>query len=132
MSNDGEIKKIAIERAKVLNSSVLIKFQQINSVAEAKSLVGKEIAVLKEECVKLPQDRYYTFDLIGLQVVLSNGELIGTLKDVELYPVQDLLIIQTIDGNETMVPFVKEIVPVVDLEEKKIIINNIPGLFDED
>ena len=38
---------------------------------------------------------------------------------------------ETLHGNETMVPFVEAIVPVVDLEEKKIIINNLPGLFDE-
>jgi 16S rRNA processing protein RimM len=131
VSKDGDVKKITIDRAKLLDGFVLIKFNEINSVAEAKTLVGNEIAILKKECIKLPQDRYYTFDLIGLQVVLSNGELIGTLQDVELHPEQDLLIIQTIQGHKALVPFVKEIVPVVDLGGKKIILHNLPGLLDE-
>lgn len=128
---DGEIKNIAIEKTKILNSTVLIKFQDINSIQEVKAIIGSEIAVLKEECIKLPQDSYYIFDLIGLQVVLSHGEFIGTVEDIELNSAQDLLIVKSLHGNEVMVPFVKELIPKVSLTDKKIVVNNIPGLFDE-
>ena len=129
--NNGEIKKIAVEKARILKGTVLIKFHEINSILEAKAIVGSEIAVLKEESVKPPLDTYYIFDLIGLQVVLSHGELIGTIQDVESHSAQDLLIVKSIHGNEVMIPFVKELVPEVSIKKKQIIVNKIPGLFDE-
>ena len=41
---------------------------------------------------------------------------------------QDLLTIRTTDGRDALVPFVKALVPVVDLETRKIVIADRPGL----
>ena len=41
---------------------------------------------------------------------------------------QDLLTIRTPDRRDALVPFVKALVPVVDLAEKKVVIADRPGL----
>lgn len=128
----GKRYKIAIEKTKPAKGTVIIKIKGINSISEAEAVVGNEVAILREECAELPPDTYYIFDLIGLQVVLSHGELIGTVEDVHAFPAQDILFVKSLDGREIMIPFVKDIVPEVSFSQKKIIVNNIEGLLYEE
>ncbi len=132
MPINGKYFKITIEKAKLTKGIVIIKIKGINSISEAEAVVGNEIVILREDCVKLPPDTYYIFDLIGLQVVLSHGKLIGTVEDVHAFPAQDILFVKTLDGRDIMIPFVKEIVPEVSFSQKKIIVNNIEGLLNEE
>ena len=41
----------------------------------------------------------------------------------------DLLSVKDNNGKEHLVPFVKEIVPVVDIKNKRVVVNNIEGLI---
>ncbi len=132
VSVHGARKEISIEKAKVLRDIVLLKIRGIDSISEAEKYRGDEIVIMPEDRFKLPPDYYYESDLIGMQVVLSHGEMIGTIVDVQSYPAQDLLIVKTGSGREILLPFVKEIVPELLPEEGKVIVNNISGLFDEE
>ena len=133
VSKAGNLFENVIQNVKIRKKdSIFIKFNGINSISEASELVGAEIAINKEDCVKLPPDFYYLFDLVGMQVVLSHNGVVGTIEDIESSMAQDILLVKTISGKNVMVPFVKEIVPEVLMNEKKVIVNNISGLFDEE
>ena len=41
---------------------------------------------------------------------------------------QDLLTVRTADGRDTLVPFVKELVPEVDLAARRVVVADRPGL----
>jgi 16S rRNA processing protein RimM len=75
------------------------------------------------------EDAWYDHQLVGLRV-LRDGVQVGTVKLVEHLPAQDLLIVRT-DSGEVMVPFVKAIVPSVDLAEGVITVTPPAGLFEE-
>ena len=132
VSGSGAQKEIAIERAKVLRDIVLLKIRDIDSISEAEKYRGSEIVVMPEDRIELPPDYYFESDLIGMQVVLSHGQEIGTIVDVQSYPAQDMLIVKTVSGREILLPFVKEIVPELLPEERKVVVNNISGLIDEE
>ncbi|ARJ04830.1 ribosome maturation factor RimM [Cnuibacter physcomitrellae] len=74
-------------------------------------------------------DEWFDHQLVGLSVV-RDGVAVGTVKLVEHLPAQDLLIVKTADG-EVMVPFVKEIVPSVDLDAGVVTVTPPAGLFEE-
>jgi 16S rRNA processing protein RimM len=73
-------------------------------------------------------DEFHDHDLIGLRVETLAGEVVGTVDDV-LHHGQDLLVVRRAAG-ETMIPFVRPIVPEVDLPGGRMIINPPPGLLD--
>jgi 16S rRNA processing protein RimM len=75
------------------------------------------------------EDAWYDHQLVGLAVV-RDGEQIGTLTRLEHLPAQDLLIVKTAAG-EVMIPFVKAIVPSVDLAARIITITPPPGLLED-
>ena len=64
-------------------------------------------------------DEYHVLQLIGCQVILEGGEVFGEVTDVINLPGQDLLAIST-NGGEQLIPFVHQLVPAVDIKNKKI------------
>ena len=66
-------------------------------------------------------DEYHVLQLIGCQAVLESGENYGEVIDVINLPSQDLLSIKTPEG-ERLIPFVHQLVPTVDIVNKKVIV----------
>jgi 16S rRNA processing protein RimM len=64
-------------------------------------------------------DDYHVLQLIGCTAVLESGKEFGTVSDVINLPGQDLLAINTPNG-EVLIPFVHQLVPVVDIKNKKL------------
>jgi 16S rRNA processing protein RimM len=61
---------------------------------------------------------------------MRDGIPIGTISRVDHFPGQDLLVVKT-ESSEVMVPFVKEIVPEVDIDAGTITLTPPGGLFEE-
>jgi len=73
-------------------------------------------------------DEYYDHQLIGLAAQDTDGAVLGEVSGLVHGGAQDLLTIRTPDGREALVPFVKALVPVVDLAGRKVVIEDRPGL----
>jgi len=75
------------------------------------------------------EDAWYDHQLIGL-AVMRDGVKIGTIARLEHMPAQDLLIVNTPNGD-VMIPFVKAIVPSVDVAAGTVTITPPLGLLEE-
>ena len=99
------------------------------SAAEALVKAILWIDLDEAEAVSDEEDAWYDHQLIGLKVV-RDGVEVGTVRLVEHMPAQDLLLVKTPTG-EVMVPFVKAIVPAVDLAAGIVTVTPPAGLFEE-
>jgi len=86
----------------------------------AELLRGKEVFCEKEEILK-DEDSYFIQDIIGCDLVLSSGKVLGKIKNVYSSNV-DVFVIDTAEG-EASFPFVKRLDPVVDLENKTVTVD---------
>lgn len=77
-----------------------------------------------------PEAGFYEDDLIGMQVVASSGDLVGTVSGLHTRPAQDLLEISRPGGPPVLVPFVAALVPEVDTARRRIVIDPPAGLLD--
>ncbi|WP_174774799.1 MULTISPECIES: ribosome maturation factor RimM [Cryobacterium] len=98
---------------------------------EAAEALAKAILWIDQDDEEQPdeEDAWYDHQLVGLAVV-RDGEKIGTITRLEHLPAQDLLIVKTPAG-EVMIPFVKAIVPSVDITTGIVTITPPPGLLEE-
>ena len=98
---------------------------------EAAEALAKAILWIDQDSAEQSDedDAWYDHQLVGLSVV-RDGVQVGTLARLEHLPAQDLLIVKTPAG-EVMVPFVKAIVPSVDVKAGIITVTPPPGLFEE-
>jgi 16S rRNA processing protein RimM len=67
------------------------------------------------------EDEYHVMQLIGCAAVLESGQTFGEITDVINLPGQDLLAIKTAQG-EQLIPFVHQLVPTVDIANKKVVV----------
>ena len=66
-------------------------------------------------------DDYHVLQLIGCKAFLETGELFGEVTDVVNLPGQDLLAVKT-PTREVLIPFVHQLVPIVDVVAKRIVV----------
>jgi len=104
-----------------------ISFEGIDNREAAEAIRGREVLVAERRT--LGEGEFWPRDLIGLSVVDVTGQMIGVVNEVIFGPGQDRLVVTRSDGAGYEVPFVDELVPVVDLAEGRIVIAPIPGLL---
>ncbi|MFV0427866.1 MAG: ribosome maturation factor RimM [Arachnia sp.] len=75
-------------------------------------------------------DEYYDRQLIGVRVLDHAGRNAGTITAVVHFPAQDLLEIDA-HGTQRLVPFVRDLVPTVDLAAGTVTLADVPGLLDD-
>ena len=111
----------------------IIKFQGINTRDHAEELKKYKILVKTSELPKLKKEEFHLLELIDLEVkTVENNQLevIGKVINLENEK-NNLLVIKLFKNQkEVFIPFVKEIVPLVDIKNNFIIINPPNGLLD--
>ena len=105
-----------------------VKVEEINTKEEALERKGCFVEALKDNKV-LNKGDYYFSDLEKCDVYDSNGCRLGKVKKVEEFPSCDTLRVVRDNGKDFFVPFVKDFIISVDIENQKIIINVIEGML---
>ena len=114
------------------SGQLLVAFAGITDRTAAADLTGSWLSV---DSSQLPDtgdpDEFRDYELIGLSVRTCAGDPVGVVTDVLHYG-QDLLVVRRQDesGGEALVPFVKAIVPQVDVAAGVLVIDPPPGLLD--
>ncbi|RKR90737.1 16S rRNA processing protein RimM [Micromonospora pisi] len=75
-------------------------------------------------------DEFNDHQLVGLTVVSPSGETLGEVTRIDHAPASDLLVLRRPEGGTALVPFVKAIVPEVDLAAGRVVVDAPAGLFD--
>jgi 16S rRNA processing protein RimM len=79
---------------------------------------GAELAVPRAALPKLGEEEYYVFELVGLDVVEEGGRVLGRVQDVQAYPANDIL---ELDSGLAL-PLVEDCVREVDLPGGRIVV----------
>ncbi|TFV81880.1 ribosome maturation factor RimM [Microbacterium sp. dk485] len=123
-------KTLTVREFRWMNSHAVAFFEGVDDRSAAEELV-RAILWIDEDAAASPaeDDAWYDHQLVGLDVV-RDGEVVGRVARVDHMPAQDLLIV-TAGEREVLVPFVKAIVPEVDVSAGRVVVTPPPGLFEE-
>ncbi len=121
-------RELTVRSARSHRDRFLVHFEGAVDRESAQGLRGA-LYVDPSAVRELEESEFWEADLMGCTVVLPNGTEVGKVSDVIVRPAQDLLQIETSDGQR-LVPFVAEIVTEVDAERRRVIIDPPEGLLD--
>src|SRR3954451_19001699 len=96
----------------------------------AEALRGLRLYLPRSALPPLEEEEYYHADLIGLEAVLADGISIGTVRAVHDFGAGDTLEIERVEAQPVMVPFTRSVVPVVDLDAGRLVVDPPPGLLE--
>lgn len=101
----------------------------VATMNDAEALRGAELRVPEHELQPLPEGAYYQFQLVGCEVVTSEGRRVGTIASIEGEPGNHRLSIDS-DGGEVLVPLGAPIFEEIDLARRRVVIDPPDGLLD--
>lgn len=124
-----ELKKVKIEQVRYNKNQVLLKLEGIDSIEEAEKYRNFYLKTEKESQEDLGEDTYYIVDLIGLDVYSDKNEYLGKIEDVFPTGSNDVYVVKDNLGKQILIPAIADVVKKVDLKNKEMTINLIPGLI---
>ncbi|HKA68983.1 MAG TPA: ribosome maturation factor RimM [Actinomycetes bacterium] len=122
---------LTVTAARWHQGRLLVSFAEIGDRTAAERFRGIELLVeVDSQAEPNHADGYYDQQLVGLRAVTVAGDEIGPVREVMHLPAQDVLVVAVGAGGQTLIPFVSEIVPEVDLAAGVIRVDPPPGLLD--
>lgn len=123
--------KLGVSRAYPHKNVVVMKIDGINSVEEARGLIGKMLYIDRGDA-ELDEGLYFIQDIIGLSVKdADSGEVYGKITDVYQNGAADVFSIKRENGTELMFPNISEVVLKTDIQGGEMLIRPLPGLFSD-
>ena len=106
-------------------------FTEVTDRTAAEALHGVELVV--DAAQDDDEDAWYPHELAGLRAEHTDGRLLGTIAGLEHGPAHDMLVlVEDGSGARTLVPFVRAIVPVVDVAGGRVVLDPPGGLLASD
>jgi 16S rRNA processing protein RimM len=106
----------------------LLRFDDVNTVELAEELVG--LKVMAEVKVSTADDELLLEDLVGFAVITSLGVQLGTTEVLQDYAGNLVFELQTVSGNELLIPASPDLIVEVDVDSKSIIMELPEGIAD--
>jgi 16S rRNA processing protein RimM len=122
--------ELVIEQVRWHSGRLLLRFEGMRDRDDAEALRGTMLVV---DSADIPPtgdpDEFHDHELIGLAVVTVSGEEVGVVHEIR-HSAQDLLVVKRQGAEDAMVPFVTALVPEVDVDKGRVVIDPPPGLLD--
>ena len=127
---DGQERPLLLSGARPHGDRLLLAFEGVGDITEAKALSGGELFVADEDRVPPPEGFYYSRDIEGFRCEDTAGRALGTASGLEQTPAGPLLTVEAARKGSVLVPFVQGIVVRVDREGRRVVLDPPEGLFD--
>ena len=129
------LSKVYLNRKPVTVSSTIwrrgkaiVKFDSIDSPEDAEKLQGKLVEIHNNQVYALPEGQYYHFQLIGLEVWTTQGELLGYITEILPAASNDNYAVKG-DKGVILIPAIEDVVKSIDLKQRRLLIEPIDGLL---
>ncbi|MFA9463657.1 MAG: ribosome maturation factor RimM [Velocimicrobium sp.] len=121
---------LEIESVRFFKQMAILKFKGFDSINDIEKYKGKDLLITRENAVPLAENEYFIYDIIGANVMLEDGTLLGSLEEVLVTGANDVYVVKDLQGREILLPVIDDCVKKVDIETKEVIVKLIPGLLD--
>lgn len=126
-------KKLTVKSGRPFKQFWLVQFNEITDIDSAEKLLGKILVVSEQNQHDLPDGAYYYRDILGCTVIDNqSGNDLGKITGIETPGANDVWEVTEQNGNEYLIPYIDEVVKKIDIAHKKIYVELLEGLRNED
>ncbi|MDE2195804.1 MAG: ribosome maturation factor RimM [Gammaproteobacteria bacterium] len=112
---EGEWRERAVAEGRAHGKSVIVRFEGVTDRDQAAVLLGAEIAVRRDQLAATRPGEYYWADLVGLEVRLADGRVLGRVADLMETGANDVLVVE--GERQRLIPFIRgQVIKDVDLD----------------
>jgi len=104
------------------DGEAVISFSGVADRDSAEALRGTELFVERHKFPATGEEEFYHADLIGLEAQDSEGRMLGKVAGIHNYGASDVMEIARPDGDNILLAFTRETVPVIDIPGGRIVV----------
>jgi len=120
-TKDGRTFTITDMRATKPDEAVA-RFAEITDRNASEALKGIELFVARAALPAADSEEFYHADLVGLRAEDTEGRAVGTVTGIHNFGAGDVIEIARDDGDMVMLPFTREVVPVIEIGAGRLVI----------
>ena len=126
---DGRDETLTVTASRMQQGRPVVGFAGVDTMTDAEALAGLELRVPESALPALPAGSFWEHDLVGCEVVTTSGRELGPVRAVESGSGPTRLVIGSGRG-EIQVPLVDAICVVIDVEDRRIVVDPPEGLIE--
>ncbi|MCP3461952.1 MULTISPECIES: ribosome maturation factor RimM [unclassified Bradyrhizobium] len=121
LTKDGK-RQFEVAQAREAKDHLVATFKGVTTRDDAERLNGIELYVAREKLPATDEHEYYHTDLIGLAAVTAAGDVLGRVLAIHNFGAGDIIEIAPPKGTTLLLPFSNAVVPEVDLNGGRVVI----------
>jgi len=122
------VRKVRLHKGSI----ILLTLSGINDANAADELRKNDLFIPVDDLAQLPTDSYYQHDILGLQVFTLEERDLGSVVDIIQTGSNDVYVIKGATEKQVLIPAIKQVVKRIDLSAKRMYIDPMRGMLDDD
>ncbi|MEM9173921.1 MAG: ribosome maturation factor RimM, partial [Myxococcota bacterium] len=130
-AKDPEAKRRVVRgAARAPRGEVRLQLEGVSRREDVQGLIGLLVTASPDLLPALPEGEFYWYELVGCRVESASGEPVGTVREIWETGAHDVLLVQDEDGVRRLVPTAEALLECIDLEARRIVVADVPGLLE--
>jgi 16S rRNA processing protein RimM len=130
VQSSSEVQTLLVLSSRRSAQGYLLRFASIETPEAAKPIIGGILQIPEERLAPPSEDRYYQYQLLGMDVRVEDGTRLGVIKEVLTTNGNAVFVVENSEGGEYLIPATKELVRSVDVEAQTMLVRPMAGLLD--
>ena len=119
---------LTVESSRPHKDRLLVRFRGVQSREQAEALQRALLVVPESLSPELPEGSWWDHRIVGCAIETDTGRALGTIHDVIHTAANDVWSAVDDEGTETLIPVLRDVILDVDMDAKRIVVREIPGL----
>jgi 16S rRNA processing protein RimM len=119
---------LTVESSRPHKDRLLVRFREVQSREQAEALQRALLVVPESLSPELPEGSWWDHRIVGCAIETDTGRALGTVHDVIHTGANDVWSVVDDEGTETLIPVLRDVILDVDMDAKRIVVREIPGL----
>ena len=119
---------LTVESSRPHKDRLLVRFREVQSREQAEALQRALLVVPESLSPQLPEGSWWDHRIVGCTIETDTGRVLGTVRDVIHTAANDVWSAVDDEGTETLIPVLRDVILDVDMDAKRIVVREIPGL----
>jgi 16S rRNA processing protein RimM len=119
---------LTVESSRPHKDRLLVRFREVQSREQAEALQKALLVVPESLSPELPEGSWWDHRIVGCAIETDTGRALGTVHDVIHTAANDVWSAVDDEGTETLIPVLEDVILDVDMDAKRIVVREIPGL----
>ena len=119
---------LTVESSRPHKDRLLVRFREVQTREQAEALQRALLVVPESLSPELPEGSWWDHRIVGCAIETDTGRALGTVHEVIHTAANDVWSAVDDEGTETLIPVLRDVILDVDMDAKRIVVREIPGL----